>query len=206
MALPYRTAALLSAALALTACTSGSSPKGSAPDGSAPSAGGKTVQKTFELAGYASRTAKVPDAPIASTPTAIAGLELQVYLLQRDQKGVLVVFALHNTGTGDLSDISGTSLGEGYSLDYTVGAVSLVDTAGLKQYLVLRPKDFADEATVQHPGPCACSRTSGGNLSTFGANEVHYFAAEIAAPPPEVTKLSFVTPLGTVADLQVSDG
>ncbi len=203
MALPYRTAALLSAALALTACTGGSSPKSSTtPEGAG---GGDSVQRTFELTGYASQTAKVPSTPMASTPTTIKGLELQVYLVQRDQQGVFVVFGLHNTTTADVANLSGTTLGENGAVDYTVGGVSLVDTAGLKQYLVLRPKDFADQETASKPGPCACSQVPRPFL-TFTADEVKYFAAEIAAPPPNVSKLSFVTPLGTVPGLQVSDG
>lgn len=206
MPLSLRATALVSAALGLSACTSGAgapTAAASGPPASSPAAG-QGSERSFELVGYPTRTAAVPEQPLAAGPTTFPGLELGVYVVRRTDQAILVVFGLRNTGTTEsIGGFSGSSLGERFAFDYTVGGVSLVDTAGLKQYLVLRPADPDHPGQSVTSGPCACSAIVGSEQSRFAQDKVKYFAALVTAPPAGVGKVSFVSPIGTVAGLSI---
>ncbi len=199
-------AALVAAALGLSAYTSGGGGPGAAASGrpASSSAAGKVGERSFELVGYPTRTAAVPEQPLAAGPTTFPGLELGVSVVRRTEQAVLVVFGLHNTGTSErIAGFSGSSLGKRLPFDNTVGGVSLVDTAGLRQYLVLRPADPDHPGQALTSGPCACSAIVGSEQATFPRDEVRYFAALVTAPPAGVGKVSFVSPIGTVAGLSI---
>jgi hypothetical protein len=196
---------LMACVLGVAGCTGGS-PDAATPTGSggsgATTSTGPTTSRSFELVGFSPLTVDVPDEPLATAGASLAGSQLEVYLAEREGQAVTVVFGLRQIReTSEPSSISST-LGEA-TFDNTVGGVSLLDQAALKQYLVLRPLGAAEASTGGQPGPCACSGTLGVDLEL---NEVVYFAASIAAPPASTTKVSFVTPVGTVPGLTLTDG
>lgn len=206
MSSSLRAAALCAAALALAACTGGGAAPRAAGSGgpTTSSTSGRAGERSFELVGFPTQTAVVPEQPLASGATTFPGLELGVYVVRRADKAVLVVFGLRNTGTTErYPGFSGSSLGERFAFDYTVGGVSLVDAAGLKQYLVLRPADPEHAGQAVTSGPCACSANVGSEQSVFTPGKVKYFAALVTAPPEGVGKVSFVSPIGTVDGLTV---
>ncbi|MGI8535585.1 MAG: hypothetical protein ACR2K2_03630 [Mycobacteriales bacterium] len=184
----------LSALLLLSGCT-GSSPDAAGSPAPRPSPPAQGRSMTFALAGYASQTAELPAEPIGTVASAEPGLTLEVYLLERTEKAVLVVFALNVDGTEGAST-STFEMGED-SNDTSVGAVSLVDTAGLKQYLTLRP------ARVKDDGFTGCACTDSGSRYGGEPGERIYLAALVTAPPPSVSTVSFVTPIGSIADLPI---
>ena len=199
-----RAAALVATALlAATGCTGSSSSAAPDPDSepSGPSSAIATDDQAFELVGFPSVSAQVPEKPLGSTPSTLPSVELEAYLVERRGAAVTVVFALHNRG-GTAAAV-GTLLGEEGLFDRTVGGVSLLDPAGLKQYLTLRPADALKRGGVGRSGPCACSSTT---FNEVDAGARVYFAASVAAPPDDVEQVSFVTSLGTVPGLTITRG
>ncbi|HEY5316490.1 MAG TPA: hypothetical protein VIJ20_00815 [Solirubrobacteraceae bacterium] len=141
--------------------------------------------------------AEVPSQPISSTPTSIAGVTLQLYVVRRVPPGaVLVVFALQTSAAAASVGLEGSiaqavSTNDDNSTENTVSGVSLFDPAGLKEYETYMVNPSNDST-------CLCTTLSGAPFDQAGTN---YEAALVAAPPSGVTSVSFVTGLGTIANV-----
>jgi hypothetical protein len=144
---------------------------------------------------------RVPNQPVGSTPSTIRGVTLQLYVAKRiTANAILAVFALNIQSSVENASLPGTLIrpldanwGSNNSNVQSVSAVSLFDPTGLKEYLpyMANPKDDAT---------CMCSNIA----SAFGDAGVSYMAALLAAPPSSVTSVSFVTGLGTIANVPLS--
>lgn len=172
---------------------------------------GPTRTMRFQLADTSkgSVNAEIPDQPIGSVPSNIAGITLQLYLAKRQDPGaVLVVFALQISPPG-VTTLDGSDLGvvEALSANYdtapenrlqaSVSEVGLLDPAGLKEYETFMADPSRD-------GTCLCSLIDPGlNNGTINPG-TYYFAAFVAAPPPSVTSVSFVSGLGSIGNAKVS--
>ena len=177
--------------------------------GAAHPAAGPGHQMRFRLADAATGpvTTRVPSQPIGSTPTSVAGLTLNLYVVQRSgPQAVLLVFGLVSSRpVGDEASQTDNDIWEGLSANYyngvgnsespSVSGVSLLDSANLKQYLTYNAHPDVD-------ADCLCSALSR-NIS-FRPGAVEYFAALVAAPPAGASSLSFVSGLGSIGDVQLS--
>jgi len=171
-----------------------------------PGSTGPTRAMKFQLADASTGpvNAEVPSQPIGSTPTSIPGITLQLYLAKRQNPGaVLVVFALEVDATGVTSlGVSPGPIRGGLSAtadesntDASVSGVALLDPAGLKKYETFM-------ADPRNDISCLCSLVEPG-FSNINPG-TRYFAALVAAPPPSVTSVSFVTGLGTIGNVTLS--
>ena len=165
--------------------------------------GGPARTMSFRLADSSGGpvTTKVPATPIASTPSSLGGMTLQLYVAQRADPGAaLVVFALQLRSARNYywqtvsSALSANGSQEGSA---TVSGVSLLDTAGLKEYETFMAKP-SDDAT------CLCSSVGESGVTNNPSSGVYYFAALVAAPPASVTSVSFVTGMGSIANVSLS--
>lgn len=148
-------------------------------------------------------TAEIPTQPIDSMPSSIAGVTLKLYLVKRQHDAVLVVFALQ-------VDPSAASIGLESSIDQalsynasstfaanpieTVSNVGLVDPVGLKEYLPFMSDPKKDTT-------CLCSTLSGGPYDEEHRTVTNYLAAIVAAPPPSVKSVAFVSGMGSFANV-----
>lgn len=148
-------------------------------------------------------TAQVPAEPLATTPTTVPGVTLKLYVAERaGGDAVLVVFAL-DAPAGGIPVGTETQMAEALSSNTSgadrnpldaVSGVSLFDPVGLKQYLTYMADPANDET-------CLCTVGLSGYNYMPGNN---YFAALLAAPPGNVTSVSFVTGLGTIGHVTLS--
>ncbi len=157
---------------------------------------------TFHLAATGSTpvVTKVPSRPIGTT-TVFPGISLDVFELKRvAPQVVLAVFSVQADSSLDPSKSADANIlvnenlsANGGGSNGTVSGVSLVDTAALKQYLpyMVRPDDDTT---------CLCTVLS----VALDPGSVWYFSALITAPPPDVTRVTFQTPIGTIPDLPLS--
>ena len=162
-------------------------------------ASGRRMQFSLADASTGPVTTEVPAQPIGSTPSTMPGVTLQLYVLRRvSANAVLAVFALNIQGSVVNAALSGTLVepldanwGSNNNVE-SVSAVSLFDPAGLKEYLpfMANPRDDTT---------CLCSNIAAGGV--FNSAGTFYMAALLAAPPSTVTSLSFVTGLGTIANV-----
>lgn len=155
---------------------------------------------------FGSVTSLVPAKPLGTTPTFVPGLTLQLFVVKRvSRSAVLVVFALGvpagiPVGTETqvdeaLSDGGNTISAPDRSNAWdAVSGVSLFDPLGLKQYQTYMADPANDDT-------CLCSIGLSGYNFMPGNN---YFAALLAAPPAKVKSVSFVTGLGTIGDVTLS--
>jgi len=201
---PILAAGLLVAMLA--GCTGHSAAPGGAGGGPAQSATanqgsdtGRTMRFQLAAVGYPAVAASLPGQPLGTSGSAISGLDLEVWLLQRSgSHAMLVVFALHNPGSERVpTGITAAALSANHNSagsTNTVSGVSAVDGSGLKQYLpfMVRP---GDDQT------CVCSDIQ---LNDYGPGERDYYAALLAAPPSDVRTLTVVTGLGSVPNVPLS--
>lgn len=178
-----------------------SSERSSPSSNTSPGSTAPTETKTFKLASatYPMVKADVPSDPIASAPAEKKGIFLDIYALQRTgSKSVALVFGLRNDSS-DSSDVYevNTDLGGGATeskeKDYTVSGVSLFDPSGLKRYLV-----YLDSKNA-----CLCSDT---DIIAIQRGQSRIYAAQLPAPPTNVTKVAVQTPVGAVADVEISNG
>ena len=177
---------------------------------------GRTM--TFQLADSSSGpvNAEIPSQPIASVPSSVGGMTLQLYLAKRQPPGaVLVVFALQidqagatalngqNTlqdalSSGVAGDLGSENQAISNNIHPSVSAVALLDPSGLKEYQTFMSNP-SDDST------CLCSAldpiTGGTNTPAAG---IHYLAALVSGPPTNVKSVSFVTGLGTIGNVTIS--
>lgn len=196
--------------LSVTACGGGGHHHAAAP--TSPAVGGLGTStttnvptgypRTFQLADATAVTADVPAQPVATVPSSIPGVTLQLYAAQRQGNGaVLVVFAV------DLSPSAASSgkkldIIQALDLDYssdssgteTANNVAVVDAAGLKEYETFNP-------TPNNPATCLCSNTGG--LSWHDPGPA-YLAALVAAPPASAHTVSVVTGLGSFGNVTLT--
>lgn len=153
----------------------------------------RTGKQTFSLvsASYSTVAADIPSKPIASGPAQSAGTLIDIYVLKRTGKSVLLVFGYRNKDADEKKvPATGVDFGSGPA-DYTVSGVSLFDSTGLKRYLVYL--DSEDN--------CLCSKTS---LDDIPRGKSETFAALLPAPPSSVTTVAVQTPLGSVVDVKLN--
>lgn len=137
-------------------------------------------------------SAQVPQEPIASAPAGIPGGTIEVYALQRsgDSSLTLVLgFALEETAGGTVLTYELGAEGVG---DQTLTGVTLFDADNLKRHLVY----------LDSEGDCLCSEVS----IPIEPGESAAFAALFPAPPSDVTEMTVQTPLGSVAEVPITDG
>ena len=194
-------AVVLGAAAVLSACSSGGRQSGATPNqGSSGQASAQANGQTTGSAGTVGTGAgggaaeianKLPNLrsdPLVTVPSNIPKADLQIYEVRSSAGGATVGFALHNTGTDEVSLLF--QLGVQGSAD--AAGVSLVDPANLKRYLTLR----------DDKGGCACSNVSGVRMK---AGESAFFYAAFTAPPTSVTRIVVETPVGSVAGVPITD-
>ncbi len=162
----------------------------------------------FQLADTSSGpvSADVPSQPIGSTPTTIPGVTLQLYVVKRQDPGaVLVVFALQVDAsavarllpTGGAVRAALSSNGDSIQPVNSVSGVALLDPAGLKDYETFMIDPSKDPT-------CLCSLVDPSFPTSNIMPGTRYFAALVAAPPPGVTKVSFVTGLATIGNVTIT--
>lgn len=164
---------------------------------------GSGRQMQFNLAASTSPVSvEVPSQPIGTTPTSVPGATLALYVAKRTgANAVLLVFAVNITpSTADNGDLTGNVQSgldaNANSGDFTAASgVSLFDPTGLKQYLTYM-------SNPQDNKTCLCTALNG--VFNNGGPGTRYMAALVAAPPASVTSASFVTPLGTIANVPIS--
>ncbi len=159
---------------------------GSAPIvGAQPATTGSGRTMTFQLAGTSVPVVtKVPDQPIASMASSIAGITLQLYVVQRAQPGAVLVVSALKVDPSAASIGTETNVEEGLSFNlatagafgHTVSGVALLDPAGLKEYETFMA-DPAKDTT------CLCSVLGGQNFDSEQQTVTNYEAALVAAPP-----------------------
>jgi hypothetical protein len=160
---------------------------------------GKTMHFALADAAAGPVTVQVPSTPIGTEPTDEAGLTLELFVAQRvDPRTVEVVFALHAASGWNFAQ--GTSVERGLSANGGVGttavsAVALFDPGSMKEYLTYMAKP-SDDTT------CLCSQVD--VYSFNNPPETAYYAALIAAPPAGDNRVSFVTGLATIADVNLT--
>jgi hypothetical protein len=143
-------------------------------------------------------SAEVPGTPIGSTPTSVPGVTLQLYVARRvGPQAVLVVFGLATTKPVVSGGEEDYDLSEGLSANpveanISVSEVSLFDPAGLNEYETYMVNPDIDAT-------CLCSAFDRG--PGLPDDTVTYYAALVAAPPADVTSVSFVTGVGTISDV-----
>lgn len=156
-------------------------------------------QMTFRMANSA-RPVKslVPKSPLASTPTSVPGVTLQLYLVQRiSTKAVLIVFAVIAPSGTDRGSVIFSLGANGQTLGATVSGVSLLDPTGLKQYLPYMANPTKDET-------CVCTDLFDSKVGETSGPTPIYFAAVVAAPPETTHTVSFVTGLGTIPNVTLT--
>lgn len=163
-----------------------------------------TKKRTFKLAASGSVNVEVPAQPMATVPTRTDGLQFELYLLKRSGSAVDVVFALHNTSSKAIDLMAATAgidanTGSDSAVDaHHVSNVSLVDPKGLKQYLTFlqNPKDENSE--------CLCSQVNNSLGDNLQPGARRYAMSEVAAPPPQVTKVTVLAAIASVPDATIT--
>jgi len=202
--------------LTLAACSGSGSPKATTgsttTDSARPGSPERRVETiTLEAADYGTISAKIPEKPLATAPSAVEGIDIEIYGLNADEKATTLVLALLNKNSTN----AGFASTDYYSEDpggSSVSAISLFDPKGLKQYLTFR-QPGNDPSNPKKLGPCLCSSAIGilgrpPNSPGAGMNpgQRTYLAAIFPAPPPEVAKLTVQAGFGAVPDVPVSRG
>jgi len=196
-------AAFVVSLMVLSSCSDSRKPGGAAapkaPDKSATHV--ETIQ--LDAADYGTISAKIPDTPLASAPSTVSGIKIEVFSLTRTgDNSVTLILALNNTNAAK----AGLDNTDYYSDDpggSSVDAISLFDPNGLKQYLTFRQPGH-DPSNAKKLGPCLCSSAVG--LSGMEPGERVYLAAIFPAPPPEVTKMTVQAGFGAVPDVPLARG
>jgi len=200
--------------MVLSACSDSRKPGG----GAAPKAPDKSAThvETIQLdaADYGTISAKISDTPLASAPSTVTGIQIDVFSLTRTgDNSVTLILALNNTNATK----AGLETTDYYSEDpggSSVSAISLFDPNGLKQYLTFR-QPGNDPSNAKKLGPCLCSSAFGllgsppkssSSLSGMEPGERVYLAAIFPAPPPEVTKMTVQAGFGAVPDVPLARG
>lgn len=163
-----------------------------------------TKKHTFRLAASGSVNVEVPTQPMATVPTRTEGLQFELYLLKRSGSAVDVVFALHNTSAKSIDMKAATAgmdadPGSDSAVDaHHVSNVSLVDPKGLKQYLTFlqNPKDEQSQ--------CLCSQINNSFEDNLQPGARRYGMSEVAAPPPDVTKVTVLAEIASVPDATIT--
>ncbi len=148
--------------------------------------------------------ADLPSSPLGATGTAVPGLDLEAWSVQREGDAVTVVVALHNVGSTLISDTSvnavltfqeSLDVNGGQDVPTEFNSVGLLDTSSLKEYLTF--------AKVQggEVKDCLCSAVPVIELKP-GARM--YLAAVVAAPPASTTHATLVTSAASLSNLPIS--
>lgn len=192
--------------LAATGCSGGSGPdasSGARREGQASAEAGTattaaaTAASSADVVDPAERAERaeisgrleLPAEPVATVPSNRPGLELEVWAVSRADGTATLAFAVTNRSTGPYG-MGGELATNGIAGD--VSGVSLVDAGNLKRYLVL----------LDPEGGCVCSLTDGVAMDPGGSA---FFYATFTAPPPDVTRITVETPMGTVAGVPITD-
>lgn len=119
-------------------------------------------------------------------PSAVAGVDLEVYAILRsaDGKSVTAVWAAHNTGSQSANPGGTRYISEDQSGAET-SAATLVDGANLKQYLVFRQDGDS--------GPCLCS--DGAELVNLDPGKRAYLAGVFPAEDVDLESMWVAVPL-----------
>lgn len=136
----------------------------------------------------------IPTKPVASAKTSTDGMVFELYALERSDKVVNVVFAMHNTSDKEVeASTANEHLDETpAALGYQASNVSVLDPEGLKEYRSFLTGDEDDQQ-------CLCSEVYDiGDPNDFSPGERQYYMTQVAAPPKNVTE---VTVLANVASL-----
>lgn len=141
--------------------------------------------------------ADLPDKPLGVVHTSISGLDLELWSLQRENKVVNVVVALHNTGSSALSSylqVTQSLDEEGSQATNQLNNLGLLDTGALKEYKV-----FAKVSDIGDVKDCLCSIT---DITSLKAGARSFYAAVVAAPPAQ--KVTFVSGVGSISNVSIS--
>lgn len=197
----------LATALVIGGCSDDGSPDRADPDRSdeAPTSSDEptrepveTQEVSFDLeaSAYGPVQLDVPTEPIATVPSTVQGIELEVFALQRsaDGQAVTLVFAAENTTTDELGFDTTSSYSEIAGGNF-VSSGLLVDVTELKAYQVFRLD--GDE------GACLCSEAS--DLFSLDAGQRLFLSAVYPAPPPATERMTLQIGMGTVPDIPVTD-
>lgn len=164
----------------------------------APRQEAKARLTSFKLADPSapSVSAILPSKPLASTPTDVTGVTLQLYLAQRVQPNVVeVVFSVTGASSGDDQNEVQADLSTNATDNVLATSnVALLDPVGLKEYQPFMA-DPTNDAT------CLCSDT---DLWLGSSPAPVYFAALLAAPPPSVQTVSFESGLGSIPNVTLT--
>jgi hypothetical protein len=189
----------LIALLTAAGCTGG--PLGRGHDSPSPRTG-PVHAMNFKLSSSTRQVSvPVPARPVATAATSTNGVNLELYAVRRSGGAVDVVVALHNTTGQELNILHVTAgLQEVPTADPFTDAsgISIIDTTGLKEY-----KTFREGGNT---GKCLCSETWGGSGidNAFKAGERRFYVAEVAAPPPSVTKVTVLAGISSVSDAPIT--
>lgn len=173
--------------VSVVGCSSNAATTGGA-DASAQGATTSTAAKNGSKAAVAAVIPALADQPVASVPSNIKDVTLEIYEVRRAAGAATVAFAVNNKGTSELS--MNYQLASGVTAN--VGAVSLVDVGNLKRYLTLKDDE----------GGCVCSSTQSVGVP---AGSRSYFYATFTAPPAEVISIVVETPMGSVPGVPITD-
>jgi hypothetical protein len=183
----------LAVVVAGSAC-SGSGSKNA--KGTSSTSGGTTQTLRLKNSSAPPVVAKVPKQAVASAPSSVAGLQLEVFVLKRTGSRITLVGALDNTGTSAVG--INDQLGEGRSI-YDVSGLSLVDGVKLKQYQALRSSN--DSA----PGSgCLCGDTSDASANAIQPGARWFFAALFPAPAPDINTVAVYSPIGAIPSVPIT--
>lgn len=164
----------------------------------APRQKAKARLTSFKLADPSgpSVSAILPSKPLASTPTDVTGVTLQLYLAQRVQPNVVeVVFSVTGASSGDDQNEVQADLSTNATDNVLATSnVALLDPVGLKEY-----QPFMADPT--NDSTCLCSDT---DLWLGNSPAPVYFAALLAAPPPSVQTVSFESGLGSIPNVTLT--
>lgn len=177
--------------------------------------GGAHTQ-TIQLAAaeYGPVTADLPAKPIGAAPSAVGGIQLEVYDLARSgANSVTLVLSFHNTNPA----ATGFNNTNYYSVEAggnTVDDISLFDPSGLKEYLVYS-EPGTNPTDPRSLGPCLCSTSEGifgdppgatNPLGGIAAGQRVFVAALFPAPPSSVKEMTVQAGFGTIPNVPLSNG
>ena len=133
---------------------------------------------------YGTIAVKVPGEPMATVPTSAKDVDFELYTLKRVDDAVQVVFALRHPKEDYNAAYATLDLDEDPGISYhDASDVALIDTKGMKEYKTFR--EDGDE------GRCLCSIPWNAVAEDrLPAGTRRYDAAEVAAPPTDVTQVT----------------
>jgi hypothetical protein len=188
----------------LAGCSGDGNPSSSGPakDAEAEAEAGHVRPMTLELdaEAYPALQVDVPERPIATAPSALDEVTIEVYVLRRQAGAVTLVLALHNTGSTP-TGFNNTSFYAEEAGGYDVSELSLLDAANRKLYLTYRQPGSDKDSE----GPCLCSSAQGITSDQIDPGERAYLAALFPAPPDTVDQLTVQAGFGAVPGVGVTD-